>query len=113
MSANLALKDLSEIADAIAARKLTSVQATEACLARIESWQPRTNAFLRVDKDKALSRARAMDAEIASGKRRSALHAVPIAHKDMSYRQDEISSGGSDIRRDWRAPVTATVLGRL
>jgi aspartyl-tRNA(Asn)/glutamyl-tRNA(Gln) amidotransferase subunit A len=113
MSDDIALKDLSEIADAIAARTLTSVQATEACLARIESWQPRTNAFLRLDKDKALARAAAMDAEIASGKRRSALHGVPMAHKDMYYRKGEISTGGSAIRKDWRAPVTATVLERL
>ena len=113
MSADIALKDLSEIADAIAGRTLTSVQATEACLARIESWQPRTNAFLRVNKEKALVRARAMDAEIASGKRRSTLHGVPMAHKDMYYRKGEISTAGSAIRKDWRAPVTATVLERL
>ncbi len=44
---DLALNDLSEVADAIAAGRITSVQATEACLRRIETWQPRTNAFLR------------------------------------------------------------------
>ena len=32
---DLALRDLSEVADAIAAGRITSVQATEACLARI------------------------------------------------------------------------------
>lgn len=110
---DLALMELHEIADAIAARKTTSVAATEACLARIEAWQPRVNAFLRLDKDKALARAAAMDKEIASGKRRSALHGVPLAHKDMYYRKGEISTGGSEIRRNWTAPVTATVLEKL
>jgi aspartyl-tRNA(Asn)/glutamyl-tRNA(Gln) amidotransferase subunit A len=112
-SPDIALLDLSEAADAIASRKLTSVQATEACLARIGAWQPRTNAFLRIDKDGALKRARAMDAELAAGKRRSALHGVPMAHKDLYYRKDEISTAGSAIRRHWRAPFTATVLERL
>ena len=70
-SPDIALLDLSEAADAIASRKLTSVQATEACLARIDAWQPRTNAFLRIDKDGALKRARAMDAELAAGDRKS------------------------------------------
>lgn len=112
-SPDIALLDLSEAADAIASRKLTSVQATEACLARIDAWQPRTNAFLRIDKDGALKRARAMDAELAAGKRRSALHGVPMAHKDLYYRKDEISTAGSAIRRHWRAPFTATVLERL
>jgi len=107
------LWELSEIADAIAAGRITSVEATEACLARIDLWQPRTNAFLRVYKDKALAQAKAMDAELAAGKRRGPLHGVPMAHKDMYYRKGEISTGGSGIRRDWRAPVTATVLDKL
>ena len=98
-SPDIALLDLSEAADAIASRKLTSVQATEACLARIDAWQPRTNAFLRIDRDGALRRAREMDAELAAGKRRSRLHGVPLAHKDLYYRKDEISTAGSAIRR--------------
>lgn len=108
-----ALYDLTEIADAIAAGRLTSVQATEACLARIETWQPRTNAFLRLQKEKALEQARAMDRELAAGTRRGPLHGVPMAHKDMYYRKGERSTGGSAIRRDWVAPVTATVLQKL
>jgi aspartyl-tRNA(Asn)/glutamyl-tRNA(Gln) amidotransferase subunit A len=110
---DLALGDLSAVADAIAERRITSVEATEACLARIAAWQPRTNAFLRVYKDKALAQARAMDAELAAGKRRGPLHGVPMAHKDMYYRKGEISTGGSAIRKDWRAPVTATALQKL
>lgn len=109
----LALKDLSEIAELIAAKKVSSAEATEACLARIETWQPRTNAFLRIDGERALKQARAMDAELAAGKRRSALHGVPMAHKDLYYRKGELSTAGSGIRRDWRAPFTATVLERL
>ena len=110
---DLALEDLTAIADAIAARRISSVEATEACLARIEAWQPRTNAFLRVYREKALAQAKAMDAELAAGRSRGPLHGVPMAHKDMYYRQGELSTGGSAIRRDWTAPVTATVLGKL
>ncbi len=110
---DLALDDLASIADAIAAGRTTSVAATEACLARIEDWQPRTNAFLRVYREKALEQAKAMDAELAAGRRRGPLHGVPMAHKDMYYRKGEVSTGGSAIRRDWVAPVTATVLGKL
>ena len=110
---DLALRDLSEIADDIAAGRITSVQATEACLARIDVWQPRTNAFLRVYKEKALEQARVLDKELAAGKRRGPLHGVPMAHKDMYYREGELSTGGSEIRRNWTAPVTATALQKL
>ena len=110
---DLALEDLTAIADAIAEGRITSVEATEACLARIETWQPRTNAFLRIYREKALAQAKAMDAELAAGRSRGPLHGVPMAHKDMYYRKGEVSTGGSAIRRDWTAPVTATVLGKL
>jgi aspartyl-tRNA(Asn)/glutamyl-tRNA(Gln) amidotransferase subunit A len=110
---DLALEDLTAIADAIAERRITSVEATEACLARIEAWQPRTNAFLRIYREKALAQAKAMDAELAAGRSRGPLHGVPMAHKDMYYRKGEVSTGGSAIRRDWTAPATATVLGKL
>ena len=110
---DIALWDLSEVADAIAAKRISSAEATEACLARIEVWQPRVNAFLRLYKDKALAQARAMDAELAAGKRRGPLHGVPMAHKDMYYRKGEVSTGGSAIRKDWIAPVTATALEKL
>ncbi|WP_289297991.1 amidase [uncultured Reyranella sp.] len=110
---DLALEDLTAIADAIAGGRITSVEATEACLARIDLWQPRVNAFLRVYREKALAQARAMDAELAAGKRRGPLHGVPMAHKDMYYRKGEVSTGGSKIRGDWVAPVTATVLNKL
>ena len=110
---DLALEDLTAIADAIAEGRITSVEATEACLARIDLWQPRVNAFLRVYREKALAQARAMDAELAAGKRRGPLHGVPMAHKDMYYRKGEVSTGGSRIRGDWVAPVTATVLDKL
>ena len=110
---DIALWDLSEVSDAIATRRISSVEATEACLARIEAWQPRVNAFLRLYKDKALAQAKAMDTELAAGKRRGPLHGVPMAHKDMYYRKGELSTGGSEIRRNWIAPVTATVLEKL
>jgi aspartyl-tRNA(Asn)/glutamyl-tRNA(Gln) amidotransferase subunit A len=110
---DIALWDLSEVADAIADKRISSVEATEACLARIEAWQPRVNAFLRLYRDKALAQAKAMDAELAAGQRRGPLHGVPMAHKDMYYRKGELSTGGSAIRKDWTAPVTATVLGKL
>jgi aspartyl-tRNA(Asn)/glutamyl-tRNA(Gln) amidotransferase subunit A len=110
---DIALWNLSEVADAIAAKRISSVEATQACLARIEVWQPRVNAFLRLHKDKALAQAKAMDAELAAGKRRGPLHGVPMAHKDMYYRKGELSTGGSAIRKDWVAPVTATALEKL
>jgi aspartyl-tRNA(Asn)/glutamyl-tRNA(Gln) amidotransferase subunit A len=108
-----ALLTLVEAATAIAAGTLSSQAATEACLARIETWQPAVNAFIRIDRDRALAQARERDRERAQGRLRGPLHGVPLAHKDLLYRAGAVSTAGSAIRRDWVAETTATVLARL
>jgi aspartyl-tRNA(Asn)/glutamyl-tRNA(Gln) amidotransferase subunit A len=108
-----ALLDLSEIADAIAVRRISSVEATQACLNRIKAWQPEVNAFIRLDEEEALSTAAARDAELAAGKSRGKLHGVPLAHKDLLYRKDKVTTAGSKILRDVKADQTSTLLERL
>jgi aspartyl-tRNA(Asn)/glutamyl-tRNA(Gln) amidotransferase subunit A len=108
-----ALMTLAQAAQAIRARQLSSVEATQAALARIARWQPRLNCFIALDAEGALTQAAALDADLARGHIRGALHGVPLAHKDMFYRTGRISTCGSEIRRHWRASTTATVLARL
>jgi aspartyl-tRNA(Asn)/glutamyl-tRNA(Gln) amidotransferase subunit A len=108
-----ALLDLSEIADAIAARRISSVEATQACLSRIKLWQPEVNAFIRLDEEEALSTAAACDAELAAGRSRGKLHGVPLAHKDLLYRKDKVTTAGSKILRHVKAEQTSTLLERL
>ena len=104
---------LSEVADAIAGGTISSVQATQACLDRIEVLQPRLNCFIQVDKENALEAARRADQVLADGKKVGPLHGVPLAHKDLYYRAGRVSTGGSLIRKDFVPEYTATVLERL
>jgi aspartyl-tRNA(Asn)/glutamyl-tRNA(Gln) amidotransferase subunit A len=55
---------------------------TEACLARIATYNPKLNAFITVLKPQALEQARLLDAEQKAGKLRGPLHGIPIALKD-------------------------------
>lgn len=73
---------ISEAGRRIAARQLTSVDLTRAYLARIERLNPRVNAYITVTAEQALAQARALDAQIAAGRSRGALHGIPIALKD-------------------------------
>ncbi len=68
-----------EAAALIRARKLSPVELTRHCLARIESLNPRLNAFITVMADEALAAARALERE----KPRGPLHGIPIALKDL------------------------------
>lgn len=100
---------LAEAAAAIRRRELSSLELVDACLARIECWQPLLNCFVVVEAEEVRRAARAADTAWPHG----ALHGVPLAHKDMYYRKGKVSTCGSTIRRDWVADVTATALRRL
>jgi aspartyl-tRNA(Asn)/glutamyl-tRNA(Gln) amidotransferase subunit A len=104
---------LTEVAAAIRERKLASVEVTRSLLARIERWQPRLNAFVRVEAEEALAAAAAADAAVAGGGVRGPLHGVPLAHKDMYYISGKLAECGSKIRKGWVAPATSTAVARL
>ncbi len=111
--ADPALLSLTELAAAIRDRKISSVEATKASLARIAAWQPHTNAFVSVEAEEALALAQAADAALASGVVKGPLHGVPLAHKDMYYTKGKVAACGSKIRQGWIAPATATAVERL
>jgi aspartyl-tRNA(Asn)/glutamyl-tRNA(Gln) amidotransferase subunit A len=113
MSGEPALMSLVALAKAIAAKKISSREATQSCLARIAQWQPRLNAFMAIEHDAALAAADAADAALAKGASRGVLHGVPLAHKDMYYDAGKVVTCGSKIRRDFVATTTSTALQRL
>ena len=94
---------LADLAAAFRRRKVSSAEVTKALLARIKKWQPKINAFARVEAEGAMKAARAADRALANGKIRGPLHGVPLAHKDMYYRAGRRSACGSKLRADWQA----------
>ena len=104
---------LTEAAQALREGRVSSVALTQAAIAAARVAQPQFNAFVRLDEASALEAARACDQDLARGVVRGPLHGVPLAHKDMFYRQGLVSSCGSKLRQDWVAPCTASVLERL
>ncbi|MDB5486089.1 MAG: aspartyl/glutamyl-tRNA(Asn/Gln) amidotransferase subunit, partial [Tardiphaga sp.] len=108
-----ALMTLTEVASAIAAKKVSSREVTQACLARASQWQPKLNAFITIQAESALQAADVADAMLAKGDSKGALHGVPLAHKDMFYDAGHVVTCGSLIRRDYVATTTSTALRRL
>ncbi|MBI2753574.1 MAG: amidase [Betaproteobacteria bacterium] len=110
-----ALTELSaaELARRIRARKVSATEAMTEAIAAARRAHERLNCFIRIDEDAALAAARTVDAEIAQGRVRGPLAGVPMAHKDMYYREGVPSSCGSRITRERPAPSTATALKRL
>jgi aspartyl-tRNA(Asn)/glutamyl-tRNA(Gln) amidotransferase subunit A len=108
-----AMLSLTELAAAIRAKRLSSVETTSALLARISAWQPKTNAFVRIEAEEALELAHAADEALARGEIKGPLHGVPLAHKDMYYSAGKPSGCGTKLREGWIATNTSTTIARL
>ena len=54
---DIAFMGLTEVAQAIALRKLSSLEVTQTCLQRIAQWQPSRKAFIRIDEEAAVAAA--------------------------------------------------------
>jgi len=102
-----------QLAEAIAARELSSVEVTQAHLDRIAEVDDRLGAFLHVGADEALAAARAADEAIAAGDAPSALAGVPLALKDVFTTVDAPTTCGSKILEGWTSPYDATLTTRL
>lgn len=105
--------ELAEAAEALARGEVTSVELTQAAIARARRLDPKLNCFAVLDAADALREADKADGERKDGKATGALHGVPLAHKDLFYRSGKIVACGSKIRKDFVPETTATVLERL
>jgi aspartyl-tRNA(Asn)/glutamyl-tRNA(Gln) amidotransferase subunit A len=101
------------LARAIAARKISPVEATQSCLDRITRLDGRLHTFITVDADGALAAARGLEAELAAGRSRGPLHGVPLAYKDLCVVPGLPTSCGTKTRDYFVAPVECTAAARL
>jgi len=100
------------------------LQLAEACLSRIEIYQPKLNAFITVLKESAFKQAREVDAELRAGKSRGTLHGIPIALKDdidtagirttaaSAVFDDRVPAEDAEVARRLKA-AGAILLGKL
>lgn len=103
-----------EIASAVAGRKMSALDATEAALARIKQHDTILNAFTDVTADRARAKARAIDADIAAGKTVGPLAGVPFAVKNLFDVAGLPTRAGSRINRDLApAKRDATLIERM
>jgi aspartyl-tRNA(Asn)/glutamyl-tRNA(Gln) amidotransferase subunit A len=104
---------LEEAATLLRERRVSPVELTEACLARIEAVEPRLNAFVTVTADLARAQAREAEAELAAGRYRGPLHGIPVAVKDLFATKGIRTTAGSRILATWIPEEDATVVRKL
>jgi len=105
--------ELTELTRRIHTGEITSVEATEAALARIEALDGTLHSFALVLPEYALERARIADGEIRAGQIKGPLHGAPIAVKDLCWMQGVPTAAGTIVHHDFRPTEDATVVDRL
>jgi Asp-tRNA(Asn)/Glu-tRNA(Gln) amidotransferase A subunit family amidase len=84
MDDELAYTPATELAAAIAARRVSALEVTQTLLARIDRLNPLVNAYCTVTADLALAAARSADERLRRGEAPGPLHGVPISIKDLT-----------------------------
>ncbi len=110
MSINLSIDELHQL---YASGDARPSEITAAALARIEQTNPRLNAFITINKDAALTQARAADADIKDALATKPLAGIPVAVKDNMCTTGLRTTCGSKILGNFIPPYTATAVARL
>ncbi|PYN01940.1 MAG: Asp-tRNA(Asn)/Glu-tRNA(Gln) amidotransferase GatCAB subunit A [Candidatus Rokuibacteriota bacterium] len=98
---------------ALRARRISAVEITDECLARIDRLNPVLRAFITVDADGARRAAKERDGELAAGRARGPLHGVPMAWKDLCASPGLPTSCGTRTRDYFVSERPCTAVARL
>jgi aspartyl-tRNA(Asn)/glutamyl-tRNA(Gln) amidotransferase subunit A len=113
VSQDLATLTLKQVSDLLRRRDASPIELTQACLKRIDQYNPSINAFITITREQALAAAREMEAEQRAGKWRGPLHGIPIALKDNIDTAGIRTTAASGVFKD-RVPMEdAEVASRL
>jgi aspartyl-tRNA(Asn)/glutamyl-tRNA(Gln) amidotransferase subunit A len=103
---------VSQLSAALAARQVSAVELTRACLARIERLAGELNCFVSVGGEQALAAARRADERRSRGEA-GPLTGIPIAHKDIFCTRSLRTTCGSRMLADYVSPYDAHVVEQL
>jgi aspartyl-tRNA(Asn)/glutamyl-tRNA(Gln) amidotransferase subunit A len=105
-------KSLKDLASSLASKDFSSVELTKAYLDRAKELNTSINAFVTIDEEQSLAQARSADQKIAQGNIQ-ALTGIPIAHKDIWCAEGWMTTCGSKMLQNFRAPYNAHIIDRF
>ena len=110
---DLIFKPATELAALLEARKISSVELTQAFVDRARAVEERVKAFNSFDEADVLAQARASDERRAAGRARGALDGIPVGFKDVIAVAGQPLTCSSRMLEGFVSPYDATVTVRL
>jgi Asp-tRNA(Asn)/Glu-tRNA(Gln) amidotransferase A subunit family amidase len=104
---------IAEVTEKIRSREISPCEVVDAHLERIEKLQPKLNAFVHVDAERARRQARAAEASVLRGDAVGALHGIAISVKSCIDVAGWPCPAGSRLRADYVACDDAVLVARL
>ena len=102
-----------ELGEKIKAGEITAVQAAQAALDQIKAAEPSIHAFVTVDEEGALKRAKEVQARIEAGTLTGPLAGVPVAIKDNMCTKGLLTTCSSNILGNFVPTYTAQAVLNL
>ena len=102
-----------QAAAALQRGEVTPRQLVESCLAQIDRHESRVKAWVRIDRESALSMAQQRSDELRAGGSRGPLHGVPLGIKDIVDVEGVPTEAGSPLLRGKTALQDSPLVARL
>lgn len=110
---DIAFYSVSQLAELLRTRKVTSTQLTTMYLNRLKKYGPKLECVITLTEDLALKQAKRADDEIRAGKYRGPLHGIPYGAKDLLAVKGYKTTWGSVPYKDQMIDEDATVIKKL
>jgi aspartyl-tRNA(Asn)/glutamyl-tRNA(Gln) amidotransferase subunit A len=102
-----------EAGQALRSHSVSSSELVSVAVSRIDRLNSTLRAVITATADQAMHRAEQLDAELAAGRDRGALHGIPIAVKDLFLTRGVRTTCGSLIYENYVPSHNAAVVDRL
>ncbi|MGE5235415.1 MAG: amidase [Acidobacteriota bacterium] len=111
--AALAFLPVTQLAELIRTRTISSLELTRLYIDRLERFDPLLHCVVTLTRERALAQARRADLELAAGVYRGPLHGIPWGAKDLFAVRGYPTTWGAEPYRDQVIDADAAVVQRL
>ena len=110
---NLAYMDIQQLSNLMKTLEVSPVEIVETFLERIKKYDSQINSFISVFAQESIIEAKRIEKLFLNKEIVSPLQGIPIGLKDIIYTKNQLTTGGSQLLKDFVPEYDATVTAKL